>query len=86
MTYNTTARRNIAIPCNSTNLESAALQTGKHLAGAVEWKKNKYRGSFPTTHSLFPLAMLACGELGPKVRVVIKELAYYLELQLKDSL
>ena len=37
-------------------------------------EKNKYRGSFSATYSLFPLAMLTCGELGSDVHVPIKEL------------
>ena len=61
--------------CVSSNLESAARKTGKHLTDRVERKKIKYRGSFPATYSLLPLAMLTCGELGPDVHALIKELA-----------
>ena len=39
----------IANPCMSTSLANAARQAGKHLADAVQRKKNKYRGSFPAT-------------------------------------
>ena len=42
------------------NLEDAAPHTVKYLADAVERKKNKYRGSFPATYSLLPLAMSTC--------------------------
>ena len=56
--------------CADSNLENAA----KHLADAVERKKNKYRGSFPATYSL-PLAMSACDEVGSDVHALMKELA-----------
>ena len=46
-----------------------------HLADAVERKKNKYRGSFPATYSILPLAMSTCGEVGLDVLALIKELA-----------
>ena len=46
----------------------------KHLADAVERKKNKYRGSFPVTYSLLPLAMSTCDEVGSDVYTLIKEL------------
>ena len=62
-------------PCAGSNLENAARHVGKHLADAVERKKNKYRGSFPATYSLLPLAMSTCGEVGSDVHVLIKELA-----------
>ena len=65
----------IVNPCVSSNFESAARQTGKHLADAVERKKNKHRGLFPATNSLLPLAMPTCGDLGPDVPTLIKELA-----------
>ena len=65
----------IVNPCVSSNLEGAARQTGKYLADAVERKKIKYRGSFPATYSLL-LAMSTCGELGPDVHAIIKELAH----------
>ena len=61
--------------CVSTNLANVARQARKHLADAVERKKNKYRGSFPATYSLLPLAMSTCGEVGSDVHVLIKELA-----------
>ena len=66
----------IVNPCVSSNLEGAARQTGKHLADAAERKINKYRGSFPATYSLLSLAMSTCGELGPDVHTLIKELAH----------
>ena len=66
----------IVNPCVSSNLEGAARQTGKHLADAVERKKNKYRGSFLATDSLLPLAMSTCGELDPEAHALIKELAH----------
>ena len=45
----------IVNPCAGSNLGNAARHVGKHLADAVERKKNKYRGSFPATYSLLPL-------------------------------
>ena len=65
----------IVNPCVGSNLGNAARHVGKHLADAVERKKNKYRGSFPATYSLLPLAMSICGEVGSDVHVLIKELA-----------
>ena len=65
----------IVNPCASSNLGNAARHVGKHLADAVERKKNKYRGSFPATYSLLPLAMSTCGEVGSDVHALIKELA-----------
>ena len=54
-------------PCTSSNLENAACHIGKHLADAVERKKNNYRG-------FLPLAMSTCGEVGSDVHALIKEL------------
>ena len=65
----------IVNPCAASNLGNAARHVGKHLADAVERKKNKYRGSFPTTYSLLPLAMSTCGDVGLDVHALIKELA-----------
>ena len=65
----------IVNPCAGSNLENAARHVGKHLADAVERKKNKYRGSFPATYSLLPLAMSTCGDVGSDVHALIKELA-----------
>ena len=65
----------IVNPCAGSNLGNAARPVGKHLAGPVERKKNKYRGSFPTTYSLLPLAMSTCGDVGSDVHALIKELA-----------
>ena len=65
----------IVNPCAGSNLGNAARHVGKHLADAVERKKNKYRGSFPATYSLVPLAMSTCGDVGSDVHVLIKELA-----------
>ena len=62
-------------PCASSNLENAARYAGKHLADAVERKKNMYRGSFLSAYSLLPLAMSNCGEVGSDVHTLIKELA-----------
>ena len=62
-------------PCAGSNQGNAARHVGKHLADVVERKKNKYQGSFPTTYSLLPLAMSTCGEVGPDVHALIKELA-----------
>ena len=65
----------IVNPCVGSNLGNAARHVGKHLADAVERKKNKYRGSFPATYSLLPLAMSTCGDVGSDVHALIKELA-----------
>ena len=65
----------IVDPCAGSNLENVARHVGKHLADAVERKKNKYRGSFPATYSLLPLAMSTCGDVGSDVHALIKELA-----------
>ena len=65
----------IVNPCAGSNLGDAARHVGKRLADAVERKKNKYRGSFPATYSLLPLAMSTCGDVGSDVHVLIKELA-----------
>ena len=61
--------------CVGSNLGNAARHVGKHLADAVERKKNKYRGSFPATYSLLPLAMSTCGDVGSDAHSLIKELA-----------
>ena len=65
----------IVNPCADSNLGNAARHVGKHLADAVERKKNKYRGSFPATYSLLPLAMPTCSDVGSDVHALIKELA-----------
>ena len=65
----------IVNPCAGSNMGDAARHIGKHLADAVERKKNKYRGSFPATYSLLPLAMSTCGEVDSDVYALIKELA-----------
>ena len=52
----------IVDPCAGSNLlENAARYVGKHLADAVERKKNEYRGSFSATYSLLPLAISDSG-------------------------
>ena len=65
----------IVNPCAGSNLGNVARHVGKHLADAVERKKNKYRGSFPAAYSFLPLAMSICGEVGSDVHALIKELA-----------
>ena len=65
----------IVNPCAGFNLGNAARHVGKHLADAVERKKNEYRGSLPATYSLLPLAMSTCGDVGLDVHALIKELA-----------
>ena len=65
----------IVNPCAGSNLGNAARHVGKHLADAVERKKNRHRGSFPATYFLLPLAMSTCGEVGSDVHALIKELA-----------
>ena len=64
----------IVNPCASSNLENAACLAGKHLADAIEQKKNKYRGSFPASYSLLPLAMSTRGEIGSDVNTLMKKL------------
>ena len=64
----------IVNPCAGSNLGNAARRVGKHLADAVERKKNKYRGSFPATYSLLHLAVSTCGDVGSDVHAFIKEL------------
>ena len=66
-------RPDCAVMCNLINTHTHTH--GKHLADAVEWKKNKYRGSFLATYSLLPLAMSTCGDVGSDVHAFIKELA-----------
>ena len=61
----------IVNPCAGSNLGNAASHLEKHLADAVEWKKNKFRGSFPATYSLLPLAMSTCCEVGSDVLALI---------------
>ena len=65
----------IVNPCAGSNLGNAARHVGKHVADADERKKNKYRGSFPATYSLLPLAMSTCCDVGSDVHALIKELA-----------
>ena len=65
----------IVNPCAGSNLGNAARHVGKHLADAVERKKNKYRDSLPATYSLLPLAMSTCGEVGSDVHALIKKFA-----------
>ena len=65
----------IVNPCAGSNLGNAARHIGNHLAHAVERKKNKYRGSFPATYTLLPLAVSTCGDVGSDVHALIKELA-----------
>ena len=65
----------IVNPCAGSNLGNAVRHVGKHLADEVELKKNKYRGSFPATYSLFPRAISTCGDVGSDVHALIKELA-----------
>ena len=61
----------IVNPCAGSNLGNAARHVGKHLADAVERKKNKYRA----TYSFLPFAMSAYGEVGSDVHAFIKEVA-----------
>ena len=61
--------------CNLINTHTHTHTVGKHPADAVERKKNKYRGSFPASYSLLPLAVSTCGEVGSDVHALIKELA-----------
>ena len=65
----------IVNPCTGSTMGNAARHVGKHLADAVERKRNKYRGSFLATYSLLPLAMSTCGDVGSDVHALIKELA-----------
>ena len=62
-------------PFAGSNLGNAAHHVEKTFPDAVERKKNKYRGSFPATYSLLPLAMSTYGGVGSDVHALIKELA-----------
>ena len=64
----------IVNPCAGSNLGNAARHVGKHLADAAKRKKNTYRGSFPATSSLLPLAMSTCSDVGSDVHALVKEL------------
>ena len=64
----------IVNPCAGSNLGNVARHVGKHLANAVDLKKNKCRGSLPATCSLLPLAMSTCGEVDSDVHALIKEI------------
>ena len=61
--------------CAGSNLGNEARHVGKQLADAVERKKIKYRGAFPATYSLLPLAMSTCDDVSSDVHALIKELA-----------
>ena len=63
----------IGNPCAGSNLGNAARHVGKHLADAVERKRNKYRGPFPAAYSLLLLPMSTCGEVGSDVHAFIKK-------------
>ena len=65
----------IVYPFAGFNLKNAARHPGKHLADAVERKKNKYGDSFPATYLLILTAMSTCGEASSDVHALIKELA-----------
>ena len=65
----------IVNPCAGSNLGNETRHVGKHLADAVERKKNKYQSSFPATYSLLPLDVPTCGEVGSDVHALIKDLA-----------
>ena len=65
----------IVNPCAGSNQGNAARLVGKHLADAIERKKKKYRGSFPATYSVLPLALSTCAEVGSDEHAFIKELA-----------
>ena len=64
----------VANPCASSNLENAARHEEKHFADSLEREENKYRGSFPATYCLLPLALSTCGKVGSDVYALIKEL------------
>ena len=65
----------IVIPRARSNLENAARHAGKHLADAVERKKNNYKGSFPATYFILPLVVSMCSEVGSDMHDLIEELA-----------
>ena len=56
-------------------MENAARHAGKHLAGAVERRENKYPDSFSATYPLLILAMSTCSEVCSDVHALIKDLA-----------
>ena len=58
----------------------------QHLADAVERKKNKYRGSFPATYFLLPLAISTCGDVGSDVlALVIRRVQHRSETYYNES-
>ena len=61
-----------AVMCNLINTHT---HTHTHTHTRTHAHTNKYRGSFPATYSLLPLAMSPCGEVGSDVHALIKELA-----------
>ena len=63
------------VMCNLINTHTHTHTHTQHLAHAVEWKKNKYWGSFTATYSLLPIAMSTSGDVGSDVHALIKELA-----------
>ena len=65
----------IVNPCAGSNLGNAGRHLGKHLADAIERKKNKCRGSFPVTYTLLLLALSTCDEVGSYMHALIKKLA-----------
>ena len=74
----------IVHPCASSNLENEARHAGKHLADVAEREKNKYRGSFPATYSLLPLAISTCDEAGSE-ELAIRRVEHRSEIHSNES-
>ena len=75
-------RKNKALLLDTTivNHSASSTLTMQHIyrktpCGRSRAEKNKYRGSFSGTYSLFPFAMSICGEADSDVDALIKELA-----------
>ena len=62
-------------PCAPSNLDREVTRPGVALAEAAKRKHNKYRGTFPATYTLVPLAISMCGTLGADTQALIKAMA-----------
>ena len=62
-------------PCAPSNFNKEVARPGIALIEAAKRKHNKYRGTFPATYSLPPLAISMCGTLGADTQALIKAMA-----------
>ena len=65
----------IVNPSTSSIQDNTARREENHLTNPIEREKNEYRGSFPATFSLLPLAISTCGEIPLDVHVLIEGLS-----------